>query len=547
MVQDTLGDVSQFVQLVFFQGNHTNRQQRDPLKVGAGKVLEVFAHVETISRHVVFARRAMEIRRNRAAKDTDFSPLANCVPQRDAIQADHPEAPPLEAVTEFKIDLVDEQRFVVAAHRLEVRQANQRAGTDRPVALLLINGCIQTSPMEIRGDDGNGRIRRYPCTACKELRELVVVPCAVLVHGQDPVGAVLHRKETSKIQGPGNPGVFPGFNVFGFQPFKKPPMAAARIIDYDHPVDPGRVCGEVFYIDAGRLEPGRDRNYLHARIIASCVESIPLTNQSPKPSMFTRAKALIKPLIPAELREVALRLRYRDMRLPRADRYQVATANRIGIEVGGPSFLFKTALPVYHGARRVDGVNFSTTTLWEGSIQPGTSYRYFGARAGIQYISEASDLSSIDAGSYDFLLSSNCLEHVANPLRAMAEWNRVLKPGGCMILVLPNKRANFDHRRPFTTFEHLLEDFACGTAEDDLTHLDEILALHDLSRDPGAGDHEAFRRRSICNHANRALHHHVFNREVAEKALRHSDFDVLEHDATDNDFIWLARKPAAVS
>src|SRR5713226_8445532 len=71
------------------------------------------------------------------------------------------------------------------------------------------------------------------------------------------------------------------------------------------------------------------------------------------------------------------------------------------------------------------------------------------------------------------------------------------------------KDHTFDWRRPVTTLEHMISDYENQTAEDDLTHVDEILKLHDLSRDLPAGTPEQFRARSLNNSAVRALHHHV--------------------------------------
>jgi SAM-dependent methyltransferase len=186
--------------------------------------------------------------------------------------------------------------------------------------------------------------------------------------------------------------------------------------------------------------------------------------------------------------------------------------NKYGLEIGGPSAIFKADnwLPVYSLATRVDGCNFSTTTVWEGSIQEGMHY-VAGKNPGYQYIAEAGNLQMIPSGKYDFLLASHCLEHVANPLGALQEWLRVLKENGVILLVLPDKNATFDHGRPVTAFSHLVRDLEMRTPEEDLTHLEEILALHDLAMDPPAGNLAAFEKRSRANVQNRCLHHHVFD------------------------------------
>ncbi|MEE6176564.1 methyltransferase domain-containing protein [Mycobacterium sp. 050134] len=230
------------------------------------------------------------------------------------------------------------------------------------------------------------------------------------------------------------------------------------------------------------------------------------------------------------------------LRLLHCRKYRSVVAGQCGVEIGGPSALFEKVLPLYPYVRDLDGVNFSNDTVWEGSIAAGRNFNYYSGKSGHQYISEATKLSEIASEQYDFLLSSNCLEHVANPLKALLEWKRVIKPGGGLVLVLPNKVSNFDHRRPTTKFDHLLEDLDRDTGEDDLTHLDEILALHDLERDPPAGDIEHFRARSLRNFENRTLHHHVFDVNLIKDMLGYVGFETLTATATPTDFFALAIK-----
>lgn len=229
-------------------------------------------------------------------------------------------------------------------------------------------------------------------------------------------------------------------------------------------------------------------------------------------------------------------------RLAAQDDYIAAVENLCGIEIGGPSSCFKNVLPVYRHVASLDGTNFAAKTLWESSLADGEPYRYHRRQPGRQIIAEATDLSGIPSSSYDFLLSSNCLEHIANPIKALTEWVRVVKPGGALILVLPKKESNFDHLRPTTTIEHLLEDHARDVGEDDLSHLDEILALHDLKMDPPAGNLAQFRERSLQNFDNRALHHHVFDADLIAQLLAVTGLRTVDISNTRTDYYALARK-----
>jgi len=203
--------------------------------------------------------------------------------------------------------------------------------------------------------------------------------------------------------------------------------------------------------------------------------------------------------------------------------------DKSGIEIGGPSSIFDkgSLVPIYHIIRSLHGCNFSTKTIWEGSINSGETFNYYKNRKGTQYICEASDMKIIPNSMYDFVISSNCLEHVANPLKALNEWLRIMKQSGTILLILPNKDFCFDHNRPITTFSHLLSDFQNDTKEDDMTHLDEILKLHDLSMDLPAGTFEQFKARSLKNFENRALHQHVFDMVLLRQIFDYLNLNIL--------------------
>jgi SAM-dependent methyltransferase len=202
--------------------------------------------------------------------------------------------------------------------------------------------------------------------------------------------------------------------------------------------------------------------------------------------------------------------------------------SKTGLEVGGPSSFFslRSYFPIYLFADRVDGVNFSNKTLWEGSIAEGENFSYYQNKKGYQYICEATDLSVIMSSKYDFLLSCHCLEHTANPLKALKEWNRVLRKDGYIILVLPDKNFTFDELRPVTKFEHLREDLEKETDEQDETHFVEIIKLHKIEKDDGVQTKEQLIDRTNNNYTNRCVHHHVFDFKLIKQMLEYTGFSV---------------------
>ena len=204
--------------------------------------------------------------------------------------------------------------------------------------------------------------------------------------------------------------------------------------------------------------------------------------------------------------------------------------NKNGIEIGGSSTFFNN---YYSKMKSIDNVNFSAHTVWGDS---GKDFVVNGKKMGTQYILEATDLSSIKK-TYDFVLSCNNIEHIANPMKAVEQWVSILKKGGALIVVAPKRESNFDHRRKITTFVHLMADYKNNIGEDDLSHLEEILKLHDLSLDPPAGTFEQFKARSLKNIENRCLHHHVFDNFLLKSVFEHFGLQVIYSSNTNDDYI----------
>lgn len=216
--------------------------------------------------------------------------------------------------------------------------------------------------------------------------------------------------------------------------------------------------------------------------------------------------------------------------------------NKNGIEIGGPSYFFNKNIDIYSIIKSLDGVNFSSSTIWEGKLTEGLSYKYGNNRIGYQYICDAVNMECIESSKYDFVLSCNNLEHIANPFKAISEMLRIIKNDGLIFLVLPNKNTNFDHKREITSFNHLQDDYAKNVSEEDLSHLEEILTLHDLSMDPLAGDFENFKNRSLNNYQNRCLHHHVFNIPLLIRIFKYFNIKPLIKIYTNTDYILVGKK-----
>ena len=212
------------------------------------------------------------------------------------------------------------------------------------------------------------------------------------------------------------------------------------------------------------------------------------------------------------------------------------TFNKKGIEIGGPS---PTGNILYQNATTIDNVIFSKNTIWSSHTD---EYNYYDNKQGKVIINDAVNISLVQNESYDFCFSSHSLEHIANPLKAINEWLRIIKKGGYIIIIVPEKSICFDHKRNYSKFSTLLSQYEKNVGEEDLSTLPEILMYHDLIMDSPAGNLEEFAKRSLDNFNNRCLHHYVYNDELLMEICDHFKCEFIYNETQGLDRWFIMKK-----
>jgi SAM-dependent methyltransferase len=78
----------------------------------------------------------------------------------------------------------------------------------------------------------------------------------------------------------------------------------------------------------------------------------------------------------------------------------------------------------------------------------------------VTHISDGAKLETVADESKDFVIANHVLEHFDDPIGAIVEWLRILKPQGRLFISLPNRTGNpFDFRRKPADLSHLKRDF----------------------------------------------------------------------------------------
>jgi SAM-dependent methyltransferase len=150
----------------------------------------------------------------------------------------------------------------------------------------------------------------------------------------------------------------------------------------------------------------------------------------------------------------------------------------------------------------------------------------------VDIISDATSIPVADK-TFDYVFSSHCLEHCANPLKALFEWKRVIKPGGTLFLVLPHCDRTFDRYREKTTLNHVIADYDTLTHDHDYSHIDEIkegwsklddieLMTRDFERDWGfpMWDFESRMKHDT-------IHYHVWTQNEMIDVLKYIGMKIL--------------------
>jgi predicted SAM-dependent methyltransferase len=126
-------------------------------------------------------------------------------------------------------------------------------------------------------------------------------------------------------------------------------------------------------------------------------------------------------------------------------------------------------------------------------------------------------LSMIEDQSQDFVIASHVLEHVANPLALLTDMHRVLRPGGTVIILLPDMRRMSDFRRTPTTVEHLAEEYERDVREVDEAHLEEY--ARNVNHYEGEGQEL---KEYLAHLAQRSIHVHAWSEEHFFAALHYA-------------------------
>jgi SAM-dependent methyltransferase len=130
----------------------------------------------------------------------------------------------------------------------------------------------------------------------------------------------------------------------------------------------------------------------------------------------------------------------------------------LGIEIGGLDKPLIVRTELLEGSEILYADHLSTADLkTKYKADPTVNLN---AIVEVDLVSESGDFAnSLNGRLVDYVVASHVVEHIPNPIRWLQSLFDVLRPGGFVFLVVPDKRFTFDFQRPTTTFGEMLESF----------------------------------------------------------------------------------------
>ena len=162
---------------------------------------------------------------------------------------------------------------------------------------------------------------------------------------------------------------------------------------------------------------------------------------------------------------------------------------------------------------------------------------------------DAQTFAGLDAASFDFVVAAHVIEHLRDPIGSIIHAMRILKPGGVLVLVVPDLPRTFDRNRPETTMEHAVRDYRDGGVSTTRQGYEEHLRyVHPYLTGEEHPEHELQRQATESEKRWRELdvHFHAWTRDGFEMLLKAvaelAPFDIEAAKSGINENIFVLRK-----
>ncbi len=126
-----------------------------------------------------------------------------------------------------------------------------------------------------------------------------------------------------------------------------------------------------------------------------------------------------------------------------------------------PSQLAKKYLETLHGveigASTQNSFDLKRSINVDFSDEQGGLWQHKDCEPAVVKIVAPGDDLPFKDGTLDYVVSAHVIEHFFDPVKALKEWYRVIRPGGYIFIIAPHRDRTFDRHREVTPVAELME------------------------------------------------------------------------------------------
>ena len=145
--------------------------------------------------------------------------------------------------------------------------------------------------------------------------------------------------------------------------------------------------------------------------------------------------------------------------------------------------------------------------------------------ADVDYVTDAANLSFAQDKTFDFVCSSHVMEHLANPLGAIAEWKRIIKDEGIIYVAVPDMRYTFDCKRDKTPLSHLVDDFEKKVSRINQNHIADFVENFDYEKTQEFTKEQLFEL--VRENPESIVHNHVWTVDDMQEIFEYIGINIV--------------------
>lgn len=165
---------------------------------------------------------------------------------------------------------------------------------------------------------------------------------------------------------------------------------------------------------------------------------------------------------------------------------------------------------------RIPGVNLIKLNVEHLNVVD----EYAGENTSASNLCDAHEMNHVSDNQFDYAMTSHVIEHSPSPIRLILELVRVVRVGGYLYNIIPDKNKIYDKCRRTTELSHIIKDYENNTFIEDKSHHEEYFCM--LEDSEGMKE---FHAKHPVDYP--YIHYHTFDPASASELFRYLKLELV--------------------